>query len=81
VLVVLSVTILARLLGQLGAAVTSRMRAHERDLRRLVHRALALAIALIPAHGASGAAAASTVGYAAGAALAWLFFARLKAAR
>lgn len=46
VLVVLSVTILSRLLGQLGLAVTTRMREGELDLRRLVHRALALALVL-----------------------------------
>ncbi|MDQ3066289.1 MAG: hypothetical protein M3R12_03915, partial [Actinomycetota bacterium] len=39
VLVVLSVTILSRLLGQLGLAVTARMRTRETDLRQLVHRA------------------------------------------
>ena len=42
VLVVLSVTILARLLGQLGLAVTARTRTHETDLRSLVHRAFGL---------------------------------------
>jgi len=46
VLVVLSVTILSRLLGQLGLAVTTRMRQDDLDLRRLVHRALALAVVL-----------------------------------
>lgn len=44
VLVVLSVTILSRLLGQLGLAVTARMRARDTDLRRLVHRAFGLAL-------------------------------------
>jgi O-antigen/teichoic acid export membrane protein len=44
VLVVLSVTILARLFGQLGVAVTSLTR--ETDLRPLVARALALTIVL-----------------------------------
>ena len=46
VLVVLSVTILARLLGQLGLAVTARMRERGADLRSLVHRAFALAVGL-----------------------------------
>lgn len=46
VLVVLSVTILARLLGQLGLAVTTRMRDGDLELRRLAHRAFALAIVL-----------------------------------
>jgi O-antigen/teichoic acid export membrane protein len=46
VLVVLSVTILSRLLGQLGLAVTSRMRERDVELRRLVHRAFALAAVL-----------------------------------
>ena len=46
VLVVLSVTILARLLGQLGLAVTTRMREGDQELRHLVHRALALGIVL-----------------------------------
>jgi O-antigen/teichoic acid export membrane protein len=40
VLVVLTVTILARLLGQLGVAVVSRTREQGADLRDLVHRAL-----------------------------------------
>jgi O-antigen/teichoic acid export membrane protein len=35
------------------------------------------ALLLIPAYGKTGAAAASALGYLAGAALAWLFFARL----
>jgi O-antigen/teichoic acid export membrane protein len=38
---------------------------------------LALALVLIPSLGTEGAALASTLGYVAGAALAWLFFARL----
>jgi O-antigen/teichoic acid export membrane protein len=46
VLVVLSVTILSRLLGQLGLAVTTRTRTHGADLRALVHRAFALAVGL-----------------------------------
>ena len=46
VLVVLSVTILSRLLGQLGLAVTTRTRTHGADLRSLVHRAFFLAAAL-----------------------------------
>jgi len=46
ILVVLSVTILSRLFGQLGLAVTNRMQQHGVDLRRLVHRAFALAVLL-----------------------------------
>lgn len=46
VLVVLSVTILSRLLGPLGLAVTTRMRTQGTPLRRLVHRALGLAVVL-----------------------------------
>ena len=46
VLVVLSVTILSRLLGQLGLAVTTRTRTHGADLRSLVHRAFVLAAGL-----------------------------------
>jgi O-antigen/teichoic acid export membrane protein len=46
VLVILSVTILSRLLGQLGYAVTSRMEHHGLDLRRLVHGALATGLLL-----------------------------------
>ena len=46
VLVVLSVTILARLLGQLGLAVTTRMREGDLELRQLTHRALALGVVL-----------------------------------
>jgi len=57
VLVVLSVTILARLLGQLGLAVTARMRDRGTDLRQLVHRALGLALVLGLAGGALVAAA------------------------
>ncbi|HLB19873.1 MAG TPA: polysaccharide biosynthesis C-terminal domain-containing protein, partial [Gaiellaceae bacterium] len=38
---------------------------------------LAAALALIPRHGATGAAIASSLGYLAGAALAWTFLARL----
>ena len=57
VLVILSVTILARLLGQLGLAVTARMRDRGTDLRRLVHRALGLALVLGLAGGALVAAA------------------------
>ena len=58
VLVVLSVTILSRLLGQLGLAVTARMRARDTDLRRLVHRAFGLGVVLGLAGGALVAAAA-----------------------
>lgn len=46
VLVVLTVTILARLLGQIGVAVVSRMREHGADLRGLVHRALGAVVVL-----------------------------------
>jgi len=46
VLVVLTVTILSRLLGQLGLAVTTRLREREVEVRHLVHRAFALAAAL-----------------------------------
>src|SRR5918999_838035 len=52
VLVVLSVTILSRLLGQLGIAVTNRMREPGTEVRTLVHRAFALAAVL----GGTGAA-------------------------
>jgi O-antigen/teichoic acid export membrane protein len=38
---------------------------------------LVSALLLIPAYGGAGAAAASTIGYAAGALLAWLFFLRV----
>lgn len=53
VLVILSVTILARLLGQLGYAVTSRMQQRGVDLRGLIHGALATGAVL----GAAGTAA------------------------
>ena len=46
VLVVLSVTILSRLLGQLGTAVVNRMREPGADVRSLTHRAFALAVVL-----------------------------------
>ena len=46
VLVVLTVTILSRLLGQLGLAVTAQLREREVEVRHLVHRAFALAAAL-----------------------------------
>ena len=46
VLVVLSVTIVARLLGQLGLAVTARMRERDLELRQLIHRAFLLAVVL-----------------------------------
>jgi O-antigen/teichoic acid export membrane protein len=58
VLAVLGVTIFSRLLGQLGVAVTNRMGDPGIDLRRLVHRALALAIVL----GALGSAVVFAVG-------------------
>jgi O-antigen/teichoic acid export membrane protein len=53
VLAVLSVTILVRLLGQLGFAVTNRMQQRSAELRRLVQAALALGLAL----GVAGTAA------------------------
>lgn len=53
VLAVLSVTILSRLLGQLGYAVTHRMQQRGASLRRLVHGAFAIAVLL----GALGMAA------------------------
>jgi O-antigen/teichoic acid export membrane protein len=37
----------------------------------------AASVVLIPRHGASGAALSSTIGYAAGGTLAWIFFTRL----
>jgi O-antigen/teichoic acid export membrane protein len=46
VLVVLSVTILSRLLGQLGTAVVNRMREPGADVRSLTHRAFVLALLL-----------------------------------
>ena len=52
VLVVLSVTILSRLLGQLGTAVVNRMREPGADVRTLTHRAFALAVVLGVAGGA-----------------------------
>ena len=64
VIAVLGVTILSRFLGQLGVAVTSRMREQPGDLRVLVQRALGLGVAV----GAAGsvvvfaAAAAEGVG-------------------
>jgi O-antigen/teichoic acid export membrane protein len=53
VLVVLTVTVVSRLFGQLGYAVTNRMQQHGLELRALVRRALALAVAI----GAAGTAA------------------------
>ena len=53
VLAVLSVTILTRLLGQLGYAVTNRMQQRGVELRRLVQTAFAVGVAL----GAAGTAA------------------------
>ncbi len=53
VLVVLSVTILSRLFGQLGLAVTNRMQQHRVELRPLIHRAFALALLLGVAGGAT----------------------------
>ena len=46
VLAVLSVTIVTRLLGQLGNAVTNRLQHPEANVRHLVQRALALALLL-----------------------------------
>ena len=46
VLVVLSVTIMTRLLGQLGYAVTNRMQQRGVDLRKLVQTALAIGLVL-----------------------------------
>jgi O-antigen/teichoic acid export membrane protein len=46
ILTVLSVTILARLFGQLGYAVTNRMRERGASVLTLVHRALTLAVLL-----------------------------------
>ena len=46
ILVVLSVSILARLLGQLGYAVANQMHAHGRELHALVHRAFAIGAVL-----------------------------------
>ncbi len=46
VLAVLGVTILSRLLGQLGAAVTSRLREGDAELQGLVQRALAVGAVL-----------------------------------
>ena len=59
VLVVLSVTILSRLFGQLGLAVTNRMQQHGMELRPLVHRAFALAVLL----GVGGGAAIAGWGH------------------
>jgi O-antigen/teichoic acid export membrane protein len=56
VLAVLSVTIFSRLLGQLGVAVTSRMRETRLELRALVLRALAAAAVLGLAGGLAVAA-------------------------
>lgn len=58
VLAVLGVTIFSRLLGQLGVAVTNRMADPDVDLRRLVHRALALGVVL----GAAGSTIVFLVG-------------------
>ena len=44
VVAVLGVTIVSRLLGQLGVAVSNRLRAEGDDTRALVHRALALGV-------------------------------------
>ncbi|MDQ3086209.1 MAG: hypothetical protein M3Q67_05335, partial [Actinomycetota bacterium] len=44
VLAVVTVTIVSRLLGQLGFAVTNRLREGEADVRALVQRALASAL-------------------------------------
>jgi O-antigen/teichoic acid export membrane protein len=68
VLVVLSVTILSRLLGQLGLAVTNRLQAvPATEVRPLVHRAFAIG-ALLGAFGMAGVVAwgAATPGIGAG---------------
>jgi O-antigen/teichoic acid export membrane protein len=62
VLAVLSVTILSRLLGQLGLAVTARMRERDTELRHLVHRALTLALVVGGAGTAVAAGAAILTG-------------------
>ena len=46
ILVVLSVTVLSRLLGQLGVAVTNRLQHGQEEVRTLLHRALALGVLL-----------------------------------
>jgi O-antigen/teichoic acid export membrane protein len=58
VVAVLGVTIFSRLLGQLGVAVTSRLREEAAETRSLVQRALALGVA----GGALGAAVVTSVG-------------------
>ncbi|HET9544394.1 MAG TPA: polysaccharide biosynthesis C-terminal domain-containing protein [Gaiellaceae bacterium] len=59
VVAVLGVTIVSRLLGQLGVAVSNRLRTEGDELRGLVHRALALGIGggllAVPAIAAAGA--------------------------
>jgi O-antigen/teichoic acid export membrane protein len=62
VLVVLSVTLLTRLLGQLGYAVTNRMQAHDADIRRLVQASFAIGVVL----GVTGTAAIVAWGAATG---------------
>jgi O-antigen/teichoic acid export membrane protein len=76
VLAVLSVTILSRLLGQLGVAVTNRFREEAAETRPLVHRALALGVlggavgvALVTAFGAYAAEVGTSLAFLAGLAL------------
>jgi O-antigen/teichoic acid export membrane protein len=76
VLAVLSVTILSRLLGQLGVAVTNRLREDAPETRPLVHRALALGVlggavgvALVTAFGAYAAEIGTSLAFLAGLAL------------
>jgi len=76
VLAVLSVTILSRLLGQLGVAVTNRLRDEAAETRPLVHRALALGVlggavgvALVTAFGAYAAEIGAGLAFLAGLAL------------
>jgi O-antigen/teichoic acid export membrane protein len=56
-LVVLSVTVLARLLGQLGYAVTNRMQQRGMELQRLVHASFAVGLVL------GGAGTAAIIGW------------------
>jgi O-antigen/teichoic acid export membrane protein len=76
VLAVLSVTILSRLLGQLGVAVTNRLREEAADTRPLVHRALGVGVlggmvgvALVTAFGAYAAEIGASLAFLAALAL------------
>ena len=76
VLAVLSVTIVTRLLGQLGIAVTNRLQEPEADVRALVQRALALGallglagLGLVVVWGTATAELEADVAFAAGLAL------------